>query len=170
VLTVRGWEIAEIMNHADAFPLNELPRTDSKELVRTLCIDSFLQVGALNGKVMQTLDQAHADNFGAPEPTEIRTTAVKGKCILVSGHDLKELYELLNQTEGTGVNVYTHGEMQPAHTYPKLKAFSHLVSNYGTAWQNPKILICRLSWSHCCYVELYYGTPSNVQEPNLHNE
>jgi hydroxylamine reductase len=97
-----------------------------------------LKVGQVNATVLANLDQAHADNFDAPEPTQVRTTAVEGKCILVSGHDMMDLYELLKQTQGTGVNVYTHGEMLPAHAYPKLKAFPHLVGNYGTAWQNQK--------------------------------
>jgi hydroxylamine reductase len=101
-------------------------------------LQTVLRVGALNAQVLGMLDGAHADNFGAPEPTNVRTTAVQGKAILVSGHDMQDLYELLQQTEGTGVNVYTHGEMLPAHSYPKLKAFKHLVGNYGTAWQNQK--------------------------------
>jgi hydroxylamine reductase len=98
-----------------------------------------LQVGEVNAQVLALLDQSHATAFGNPEPTEYRTTAVEGKCILMSGHDLADLYALLQQTEGTGINVYTHGEMLPAHAYPKLKAFKHLVGNYGTAWQNQKV-------------------------------
>jgi hydroxylamine reductase len=97
-----------------------------------------MRVGALNAQVLAMLDEAHADTLGAPEPSEYRTTAVEGKAILVSGHDLLDLYHLLKQTEGTGINIYTHGEMQPAHAYPKLKEFKHLAGNYGTAWQNQK--------------------------------
>ncbi len=97
-----------------------------------------LRVGELNGKILEMLDTAHAATFGAPEPTQVKVTATKGKCILVSGHDLLDLETLLKQTEGTGVNVYTHGEMLPAHGYPGLKKYSHLVGNYGTAWQNQK--------------------------------
>jgi hydroxylamine reductase len=97
-----------------------------------------LRVGELNGKVLAMLDEAHAATFGAPEPTQVKVTATEGKCILVSGHDLLDLEALLKQTEGTGVNVYTHGEMLPAHSYPGLKKFSHLVGNFGTAWQNQK--------------------------------
>jgi hydroxylamine reductase len=99
---------------------------------------TVMAVGQTNAKVLANLDQAHADLFGAPEPTPVKTTAVEGKCILVSGHDMMDLYELLKQTEGQGINVYTHGEMLPAHGYPKLRAFDHLVGNYGTAWQNQK--------------------------------
>ena len=97
-----------------------------------------LQVGEINATTLAQLDTAHAESFGNPEPTDVRTTAVEGKAILVSGHDIKDLHELLVQTEGTGVNVYTHGEMLPAHSYPELKKFKHLVGNYGTAWQAQK--------------------------------
>lgn len=101
-------------------------------------LKNALRVGEINARVLQLLDQAHADNFGNPEPTQVRMTAVEGKCILISGHDMMDCYELLKQTEGKNINVYTHGEMFPAHSYPKLKAFPHLVGNYGTAWQNQK--------------------------------
>lgn len=95
-----------------------------------------LEAGKTNLTVMELLDRAHTDTFGHPEPTAVRTTPLRGKAILVSGHDLKSLYELLIQTEGKGINVYTHGEVLPAHGYPGLKKFKHLVGNYGTAWQN----------------------------------
>eukprot|EP00521_Asterionellopsis_glacialis_P013833 CAMPEP_0195302804 /NCGR_PEP_ID=MMETSP0707-20130614/31700_1 /TAXON_ID=33640 /ORGANISM="Asterionellopsis glacialis, Strain CCMP134" /LENGTH=617 /DNA_ID=CAMNT_0040366151 /DNA_START=135 /DNA_END=1988 /DNA_ORIENTATION=+ len=98
-----------------------------------------LHVGEINAKVLGMLDSLHAEHFGAPVPTDYRITAVEGKAILVSGHDMLDLHALLEQTEGTGVNVYTHGEMLPAHAYPKLKAYPHFVANYGTAWQNQKI-------------------------------
>jgi hydroxylamine reductase len=94
-----------------------------------------LKVGELNLRVMELLDTAHTTTFGHPVPTAVRITPVKGKAILVSGHDLKDLEELLKQTEGKGVNVYTHCEMLPAHGYPGLKKYKHLVGNYGGAWQ-----------------------------------
>ncbi len=95
-----------------------------------------LEAGKTNYLVMELLDKAHTGTYGHPVPTPVRTTPVKGKAILVSGHDLKSLYELLKQTEGKGINVYTHGEVLPAHGYPAMKKFSHLVGNYGSAWQN----------------------------------
>ncbi len=95
-----------------------------------------LKVGELNLKVMALLDAANTTTYGAPEPTPVRIEPVAGKAIVVSGHDLKDLEELLKQTEGTGINVYTHGEMLPAHGYPGLKKYKHLVGNYGGAWQN----------------------------------
>ena len=95
-----------------------------------------LQVGEYNLKVMALLDEAHTSTYGHPVPTPVRITPVIGKAILISGHDLKDLEELLKQTEGRGINVYTHGEMLPAHGYPGLKKYPHLVGNYGGAWQN----------------------------------
>jgi hydroxylamine reductase len=95
-----------------------------------------LSVGELNYRVMEILDKAHTDTFGHPQPTRVRLGARKGKAILVSGHDLHDLYALLQQTEGLGIQVYTHGEMLPAHGYPKLKRFPHLAGNYGGAWMD----------------------------------
>ncbi len=95
-----------------------------------------LEVGAINLKVMEVLDGANTGNFGAQEPAQARITPIKGKAILVSGHDMKDLHELLEQTKDMGINIYTHGEMLPAHAYPKLRAYSHLAGNYGSAWQN----------------------------------
>ncbi len=97
-----------------------------------------LRCGEVNLKVMALLDQAHTTTYGHPRPTQVRVEPVKGKAILVSGHDLKDLEELLKQTQGKGINIYTHGEMLPAHGYPKLKAYPHLVGNYGGAWQDQK--------------------------------
>ncbi len=97
-----------------------------------------LKCGEMNLRVMEMLDAAHRANFGDPEPTQVRIEPVKGKAILVSGHDLMDLRELLEQTRGKGVNIYTHGEMLPAHAYPGLKKYKHLVGNYGGAWQLQK--------------------------------
>jgi hydroxylamine reductase len=97
-----------------------------------------LKCGEMNLRVMGLLDRAHTTAYGHPTPTRVRIEPVKGKAILVSGHDLKDLEELLKQTEGKGINVYTHGEMLPAHGYPKLKAHKHLVGNYGGAWQEQR--------------------------------
>ncbi len=95
-----------------------------------------LAVGELNLKVMALLDAANTGAFGHPTPTPVRVTPVTGKAILVSGHDLRDLEDVLKQTVGTGINVYTHGEMLPAHGYPALHAYPHLVGNYGGAWQD----------------------------------
>jgi len=95
-----------------------------------------LKVGEKNLAVMGLLDSANTGVYGHPEPTEVLVSPVKGKSIVVSGHDLKDLDELLKQTEGKGINVYTHGEMLPTLAYPGLKKYSHLVGNYGGAWQD----------------------------------
>ncbi len=95
-----------------------------------------MECGRLNLRTMEILSQAHIEKFGAPTPTPVNLGTRAGKGILVSGHDLKMLEELLKQTEGKGINIYTHGEMLPAHGYPGLKKYSHLVANYGGAWQD----------------------------------
>jgi hydroxylamine reductase len=97
-----------------------------------------LRCGEVNLKVMGLLDAANTGAYGHPEPTRVRITPKAGKAIAVSGHDLKDLEELLKQSVGEGVNVYTHGEMLPAHAYPGLKKFPHLVGNYGGAWQDQR--------------------------------
>ena len=100
--------------------------------------DWVMKTGELNLTVMGLLDAANTSAYGHPEPTTVRVTPVRGKCIVVSGHDLKDLDELLRQTEGKGINVYTHGEMLPCHAYPGLKKYKHLMGNYGGAWQDQR--------------------------------
>lgn len=95
-----------------------------------------LDLGSTNLAVMAMLDAANTGAFGTPQPTAVSVTPTAGKAVLVSGHDLKDLGEILEATAGTGINVYTHGELLPAHGYPTLAAHSHLVGNYGSAWQN----------------------------------
>ena len=87
---------------------------------------------------MELLDAANTGAYGHPVPTQVRVDAGRGKAILVSGHDLKDLEELLKQTEGKGINVYTHGEMLPATAIPGLKKYKHLAGNYGGAWQDQR--------------------------------
>ena len=95
-----------------------------------------LETGKVNLKCMELLDHANTETYGTPMPTTVPLTVEKGPFIVISGHDLHDLYLLLEQTKGKGINVYTHGEMLPAHAYPKLKAYPQLKGNYGTAWQN----------------------------------
>ncbi len=94
-----------------------------------------LKTGELNLKVMELLDKANTGTYGHPVPTKVRVTPRKGKCILITGHDLKDLHDLLVATEGKGIDVYTHGEMLPCHGYPSLNKFKHLAGNFGGAWQ-----------------------------------
>lgn len=95
-----------------------------------------LELGSLNYAVMAMLDEANTGSFGSPVPTPVRVTPVVGKAILVSGHDLHDLAKILEATAGTGINVYTHGELLPAHGYPELHKHTHLIGNYGGAWQD----------------------------------
>jgi len=95
-----------------------------------------MECGTVNVRCMQILDEAHTSRYGNPEPTAVSTGTKYGPSIVVSGHDLLDIEELLKQTEGKGVNVYTHGEMLPAHGYPGLRKYKHLVGHFGTAWQN----------------------------------
>ena len=107
------------------------PPTD----VPTLLAEA-LKVGSVNLAVLDLLDSANAGVYGTPEPTTVRTTPLEGKAILVSGHDLGDLAAILEATAGTGINVYTHGEMLPCHGYPSLKKHTHLAGNFGGAWQD----------------------------------
>ena len=95
-----------------------------------------MKVGEVNLKCMELLDKANTETYGNPVPTEVSMTVEKGPFIVISGHDLYDIKQLLEQTEGKGINIYTHGEMLPAHAYPELKKYAHLKGNFGTAWQN----------------------------------
>ncbi len=96
----------------------------------------LMEFGKINLKCMALLDEANTSNYGHPVPTKVSMKVEKGPFIVVTGHDLADLQQLLEQTNGKGVNIYTHGEMLPAHGYPELKKYSHLKGNFGTAWQN----------------------------------
>ncbi|MCF5896458.1 hydroxylamine reductase [Aeromonas veronii] len=108
--------------------------TDPSEMGRLF--SCAMEIGQLNFKIMEMLDLGETRAFGHPEPTQVRVTPIPGKCILVSGHDMMDLKLILEQTKGTGIHVYTHGEMLPALAYPFFKQYPHLVGNYGSAWQN----------------------------------
>ena len=122
-------QVYAFFHEALDFLTNENPAMDQ-------LLGMVLKCGEINLKVMGLLDAANTGTYGNPVPTSVRIEPVKGKAILVSGHDLKDLDELLKQTEGKGVNIYTHGEMLPAHGYPELKKYKHLAGNYGGAWQD----------------------------------
>lgn len=95
-----------------------------------------LEVGEVNLKCMALLDKANTETYGVPAPTDVSLTVEKGPFIVISGHDLCDLKQLLEQTKDKGIHIYTHGEMLPAHAYPELKKYPHLKGNFGTAWQN----------------------------------
>ena len=116
-----------------------------------------LKAGEMNLKVMKLLKRAHIENYGEPEPTEVFTGTRKGHGIIVTGHSLKAVEELLKQTEGKGINIYTHSELLPAHSYPGLKKYPHLAGNLGKAWFDQRQLfsrykICVLITSNCALI------------------
>ncbi len=120
-------------------------------------VDLALSSGRINLRVMKLLKNAHIRAYGEPEPTQVSTGTVRGKGILVTGHGLKALEELLKQTEGTGINIYTHSEMLPAHGYPGLRKYKHLVGNLGRAWYDQKKLfseypVAILATSNCVVI------------------
>ena len=108
------------------------------DLTLEQCVAAAMECGKINLRAMELLDAANTETYGHPVPTEVPLGAKKGKALLVSGHDLKDLEMILKQTEGKGIFVYTHGEMLPTHGYPTLKKYSHFHGHYGTAWQNQK--------------------------------
>ena len=101
-------------------------------------LELVLECGRKNLRVMQMLDEAHSRRFGTPSPTTVYEGTKAGPGILVTGHDMLDLEDLLEQTKGTGINVYTHGEMLPAHMYPKLREYPHLAGHVGGAWQKQR--------------------------------
>ncbi|NLM36142.1 MAG: hydroxylamine reductase [Clostridiales bacterium] len=103
-------------------------------------INMALKVGTATVKIMEVLDGAHTSRFGTPTPVRVSQDKIEGHSILVTGHNLSALYELLKQTEGKGINIYTHSEMLPAHGYPELKKFPHLKGNVGKAWYDQRKL------------------------------
>ena len=131
---------AQILGHEDdavyAFIQGALAVTLKKDLALNDWVGWVLKCGEINLRAMELLDAGHTEVFGHPVPTKVSLGSKKGKAILVSGHDLRDLDDLLKQTEGKGIHVYTHGEMLPAHGYPGLKKYSHFSGHYGTAWQN----------------------------------
>jgi hydroxylamine reductase len=109
-----------------------------KSLSTNDLIGLVLECGKINIRAMELLDAGNTGTYGHPVPTKVPLGAKKGKAILVSGHDLKDLEEILKQSVGKGITVYTHGEMLPTHAYPRLKKYSHFYGHYGTAWQNQR--------------------------------
>ena len=125
---------------------------DAEDFVRL-----SVEAGEMNIKTMRLLKKAHIETYGEPVPTKVKTGTVKGHGIIVTGHGLKALEELLKQTEGTGINVYTHSELLPAHGYPGLKKYKHLVGNLGKAWFDQKKLFAEypvaiLGTSNCVLI------------------
>jgi hydroxylamine reductase len=131
---------AYILGKKDAKVFDFVHEGLAATLDKSLGVNDFvglvMKCGEINIRAMELLDAGNTETYGHPVPTKVPLGAKKGKAILVSGHDLKDLEEILKQTEGKGIYVYTHGEMLPAHGYPKLKKYPHFYGHYGTAWQN----------------------------------
>jgi hydroxylamine reductase len=119
-----------------AFIHEGLAATLDQSLGADELVGLVMKAGEVNLRAMELLDAGNTGTYGHPEPTKVPLGAKKGKAILVSGHDLKDLDDILKQTQGKGINVYTHGEMLPCHGYPELKKYPHFHGHYGTAWQN----------------------------------
>ncbi len=131
---------AQIFGHKDdavyAYVHEALRAMLNKGLTLEEWIAIALKCGEINLKTMELLDSANTGKYGHPVPTKVPLGAKKGKAILVSGHDLHDIEAILKQTDGQGINIYTHGEMLPTHGYPELKKYPHFYGHYGTAWQN----------------------------------
>ena len=131
-----GYTDRDVLNYFyEALAVLGEPSDTSKENFERL-LSYVLKTGEVNYRCMELLDKANTESYGTPVPTEVPLTIEKGPFIVVSGHDLHDLKLLLEQTKDTGINIYTHSEMLPAHGYPELKKYPHLKGNFGTAWQN----------------------------------
>jgi len=136
--------IAAYYDHANILGLDDpdillfmqemLEATTNENLTAEELTQFVLKTGEMGMRTMALLDKANTDTYGHPEPTQVYLGVRPGPGILVSGHDLRDLEDLLEQTQDTGVNIYTHGEMLPAHAYPKFKKFKHFIGNYGGSW------------------------------------
>lgn len=123
-------------DQVDNFYFLELEATTNDELILEDLIRMTMRTGDMSVEVMKVLDDANTTTYEHPSPHKVNVNMKKGPFIVISGHDLKDLEMLLEQTKGKGINIYTHGEMLPAHGYPSLNKYKHLVGNFGSAWQN----------------------------------
>lgn len=138
-ISAYGHQARFIGYHSDAvdkFYITALDAIANPKLNLTEAIELMIKAGNMSLEVMKVLDDANTGVYNHPTPTKVKVNKQKGPFIIVSGHDLRDLEMLLEQTQGTGINIYTHGEMLPAHGYPNLNKYSNLVGNYGGAWQN----------------------------------
>ena len=131
-----AWVLGQKDDAIAGFLYDALVAMMAKGLSVDDCVAVALKAGEINLRTMEILDAGNTGTYGHPQPTSVPLGHRKNKCILITGHDLKDLQLLLEQTEGKGIDIYTHGEMLPAHAYPELKKHSHLYGHFGTAWQN----------------------------------
>jgi hydroxylamine reductase len=128
-----------------------------------------LETGNVNLKCMALLDAANTGTYGTPTPVKVTTNIEKGPFIVITGHDLYDLKLLLDQTEGKGINIYTHGEMLPAHGYPELKKYAHLKGNFGTAWQNQQKEFLDIAGTGAVYDQLSHAAQSQLCGSDLYH-
>ena len=133
-----------------------------------LLLPIVMETGKYNLSCMELLDRANTATYGTPAPVTVPLTVEKGPFIVITGHDLHDLKLLLEQTEGKGINIYTHGEMLPCHAYPELKKYSHLKGNFGTAWQNQQKRICRAPSSCSFYHKLPDAAETKLHGPGIY--
>lgn len=131
-----AWILEKTDDKVTAFIHEALAALNDATLTIDTLVNLNMKCGSTNIRCMEILDEGHTTRFGHPTPVSVSTGTKAGPAIIVSGHDLVDLEVLLKQTEGTGVNIYTHGEMLPAHGYPGLNKYPHLAGHFGTAWQN----------------------------------
>ena len=129
-------ELGYYNDQVDEFYFRALAATTDDKLTVEDLITWTMRTGDMSVAVMQKLDEANTTTYNNPSPHKVNVNVKKGPFIVVSGHDLKDLEMLLKQTEGKGINIYTHGEMIPCHGYPELNKYPHLVGNFGGAWQD----------------------------------
>ena len=123
-------------DEVNTFYFNALAALTDDTLTLEDLIKLLVETGDMGVKIMEVLDTANNNTYSSPSPTKVNVNVKKGPFIIVSGHDLRDLEMLLKQTEGKGINIYTHGEMLPSHGYPELNKYTHLIGNFGSAWQN----------------------------------
>ncbi|MDR1956967.1 MAG: hydroxylamine reductase [Treponema sp.] len=131
-----AWVLGYRDDEVSAFLYQALDALGNEDYGMAELLPLVMETGKINLRCMELLDRANTESFGNPEPRTVSLTVEKGPFIVISGHDLRDLKLLLEQSAGQGVNIYTHGEMLPAHAYPELKKYPHLKGNFGTAWQN----------------------------------
>lgn len=131
-----AWLLGFKDNKVNDFFYEALKAISDENLTNEDLLKLVLKTGEINFRCMELLDKANTETYGNPEPTKVSMTIEKGPFIVISGHDLKDLSLLLEQTKDMGINIYTHGEMLPCQAYPELKKYPHLKGNFGTAWQN----------------------------------
>ncbi len=131
-----AWVLGQHDDAIAAFVYQALVAIQTQGLSIADCVGAAMKAGEINLRTMEILDTANTETYGHPTPTSVPTGHRKNKAVLITGHDLKDLELLLKQTEGKGIDIYTHGEMLPTHSYPGLKKYDHFYGHFGTAWQN----------------------------------